>query len=52
MRQSWVNGDFWVTYAARKNFAFDTIVWKKLDHRLLVLAPLPRKVNGRRGLNC
>ncbi|KAB8269491.1 hypothetical protein BDV30DRAFT_242297 [Aspergillus minisclerotigenes] len=35
MRQSWVNGDFWVTYAARKNFAFDTIFWKKLDHRLL-----------------
>ncbi|BCR82773.1 phosphotransferase family protein [Aspergillus chevalieri] len=33
MRQSWVNGDFWVTYAARKNFAFDTIFWKNLDHR-------------------
>ncbi|OGM39468.1 hypothetical protein ABOM_011926 [Aspergillus bombycis] len=24
MKQSWVNGDFWVTNAARKNFAFDT----------------------------
>ena len=33
MRKSWVNGDFWVTYAARKNFAFDTIFWKNLDHR-------------------
>ncbi|KAE8326017.1 hypothetical protein BDV39DRAFT_193962 [Aspergillus sergii] len=31
-RQSWVNGDFWVTYAARKNYAFNTIFWKKLDH--------------------
>lgn len=33
MRQTWVGGDFWVTYAARKNFVFDTIFWKKLDHR-------------------
>ena len=31
MRQSWANGDFWITYAARKNFAFDSIFWKKLD---------------------
>lgn len=33
MRQTWVGGDFWVTYAARKNFVLDTIFWKKLDHR-------------------
>ena len=31
MRQSWENGDFWITYAASKNFAFDSIFWKKLD---------------------
>lgn len=33
MRRSWDNGDFWVTYAARKNFAFDMIFWKKIDQR-------------------
>ena len=24
---------FWVTYAARKSFAFDAVFWKKLDDR-------------------
>ncbi|PYI20065.1 phosphotransferase family protein [Aspergillus violaceofuscus CBS 115571] len=33
MRQSWENSDFWVTYAARKSFAFDMVFWKKLDPR-------------------
>lgn len=33
MQQSWENGDFWVTYAARKSFAFDAVFWKKLDGR-------------------
>ncbi|KKK17955.1 hypothetical protein AOCH_007160 [Aspergillus ochraceoroseus] len=33
MQQSWENGDFWVIYAARKNFAFDAIFWRKLDDR-------------------
>ncbi|KAJ5174103.1 uncharacterized protein N7500_002034 [Penicillium coprophilum] len=33
MQQSWESGDFWVTYAARKNFAFDAVFWKKLDGR-------------------
>lgn len=31
MRRSWANGDFWITYAVTKNFAFDSIFWKKLD---------------------
>ncbi|KAF3399877.1 hypothetical protein F1880_008446 [Penicillium rolfsii] len=33
MQQSWESGDFWVTYAARKNFAFDAVFWTKLDGR-------------------
>ncbi|RAL02646.1 phosphotransferase family protein [Aspergillus ibericus CBS 121593] len=33
MRESWRSGDFWVSYAARKNFAFDAIFWQKLDER-------------------
>lgn len=33
MRESWNSGDFWVSYAARKNFAFDAVFWQKLDRR-------------------
>ncbi|KAL4804423.1 hypothetical protein BDV18DRAFT_153304 [Aspergillus unguis] len=33
MWESWRSGDFWVSYAARKNFAFDSIYWQKLDSR-------------------
>ncbi|OQD78037.1 hypothetical protein PENANT_c095G05612 [Penicillium antarcticum] len=33
MRDSWRSGDFWIMYAARNNFAFDAIYWKKLDQR-------------------
>ncbi|EGX95148.1 Protein kinase-like domain [Cordyceps militaris CM01] len=33
MRESWDNGDFWVMYAARKNFAFDDIFWRRLYPR-------------------
>ncbi|KAK2776507.1 hypothetical protein FQN53_002678 [Emmonsiellopsis sp. PD_33] len=33
MRQSWDSGDFWVCYAARKNFAFDAVFWKEIDGR-------------------
>ncbi|OAR04361.1 hypothetical protein LLEC1_07882 [Akanthomyces lecanii] len=33
MRDSWASGDFWTVYAARKNFAFDGVYWKKLDSR-------------------
>ncbi|KAG8407868.1 hypothetical protein J3458_020179 [Metarhizium acridum] len=33
MRESWATGDFWTVYAARKNFAFDCVYWKKLDPR-------------------
>jgi hypothetical protein len=31
MRESWETGRFWVTYAARKSWAFDTIFWNYLD---------------------
>lgn len=33
MRDSWKSGDFWIMYAARNNFAFDAIYWKKIDRR-------------------
>lgn len=33
MKASWDSGDFWVIYAARKNFAFDAIFWRELDPR-------------------
>lgn len=33
MRESWETGRFWLDYAARKSWAFDTIYWKYLDER-------------------
>ncbi|KAL1868540.1 hypothetical protein VTK73DRAFT_3632 [Phialemonium thermophilum] len=33
MRRNWETGDFWLTYAARKTWAFDGIYWKFLDKR-------------------
>lgn len=33
MRDSWQSGNFWIMYAARHNFAFDAIYWKKIDER-------------------
>ncbi|TVY44659.1 hypothetical protein LOCC1_G007046 [Lachnellula occidentalis] len=33
MRESWETGRFWLNYAARKSWAFDTIYWKYLDQR-------------------
>ncbi|KAJ5780265.1 hypothetical protein N7457_005425 [Penicillium paradoxum] len=33
MRESWESGDFWVMYAARNSFAFDSIYWRKIDQR-------------------
>lgn len=33
MRESWETGRFWLTYAGRKSWAFDTIFWKFLDER-------------------
>ncbi|KAL3424742.1 phosphotransferase [Phlyctema vagabunda] len=33
MGESWKTGRFWLTYAARKSWAFDTIFWKYLDER-------------------
>lgn len=34
MRESWATGRFWLNYAARRSWAFDTIYWKYLDERL------------------
>ncbi|KAL3421775.1 phosphotransferase family protein [Phlyctema vagabunda] len=33
MQESWKTGRFWLNYAARKSWAFDTIYWKYLDER-------------------
>ncbi|KAH9223241.1 hypothetical protein DL95DRAFT_431848 [Leptodontidium sp. 2 PMI_412] len=33
MRESWETGRFWLTYAARKSWAFDTVFWNYLDER-------------------
>lgn len=33
MRESWATGRFWLNYATRKSWAFDTIFWKHLDER-------------------
>ncbi|KAI6758076.1 hypothetical protein HG531_003901 [Fusarium graminearum] len=33
MRESWSSGRFWLNYAARKSWAFDTIYWQFLDER-------------------
>jgi hypothetical protein len=41
MQQSWETGRFWLNYAARKSWAFDSIYWKYLDERFF----------GKRGSN-
>lgn len=33
MKESWTTGRFWLNYAARKSWAFDTIFWRYLDER-------------------
>ncbi|KAL3444511.1 hypothetical protein BJX65DRAFT_310894 [Aspergillus insuetus] len=33
MLDSWKSGDFWIAYAARNNFAFDSVYWQKIDQR-------------------
>lgn len=33
MRKSWDSGQFWLTYAARRTWAFDGIWWKFLDEK-------------------
>jgi hypothetical protein len=33
IQESWETGRFWVNYAARKSWAFDSIYWKYLDER-------------------
>jgi hypothetical protein len=33
MRKSWETGHFWVTYSARRTWAFDGIYWKFLDEK-------------------
>ncbi|OJJ69053.1 hypothetical protein ASPBRDRAFT_57598 [Aspergillus brasiliensis CBS 101740] len=48
MRESWQSGDFWVSYAARRNFAFDAIFWQKLDSRFFGPTESPEKSWERR----
>ncbi|KAG4432201.1 hypothetical protein IFR05_012324 [Cadophora sp. M221] len=33
MRESWETGRFWLNYAVKNSWAFDTIFWKYLDER-------------------
>jgi hypothetical protein len=33
MRESWDTGRFWVSYGARKSWAFDMAYWRFLDER-------------------
>ena len=33
MRKGWETGHFWVTYAARRTWAFDGIYWEFLDEK-------------------
>lgn len=33
MRESWETGRFWLNYAARKSWAFDSVFWTFLDER-------------------
>ncbi|CAG8961750.1 hypothetical protein HYFRA_00006293 [Hymenoscyphus fraxineus] len=33
MRESWETGRFWLDYAAKDSWAFDTVFWKYLDQR-------------------
>lgn len=44
MWESWRSRDFWVSYAARKNFAFDAIFWQKLDHHFFGPGGTPEDV--------
>ncbi|ORY58472.1 uncharacterized protein BCR38DRAFT_460817 [Pseudomassariella vexata] len=37
LRESWGTGRFWLNYAARRSWAFDTIYWKYLDQRFFDL---------------
>ncbi|KAL3422329.1 phosphotransferase [Phlyctema vagabunda] len=37
MRESWETGRFWLNYAARKSWAFDSIYWKYLDEKVFGL---------------
>jgi aminoglycoside phosphotransferase (APT) family kinase protein len=33
MRESWETGRFWLNYAAKNSWAFDTVFWKYLDEK-------------------
>ncbi|KAL5316963.1 hypothetical protein ACEPPN_016015 [Leptodophora sp. 'Broadleaf-Isolate-01'] len=37
MRESWETGRFWLNYAAKNSWAFDTIFWKYLDEKFFGL---------------
>lgn len=39
MRQSWETGRFWLNYAIRKGWAFDSIYWKFLDEKFFGARP-------------
>lgn len=41
MRVSWRSGDFWVSYAARKNFAFDAPYRQEIDLRVFGTSETP-----------
>ncbi|KAK4034488.1 phosphotransferase [Parachaetomium inaequale] len=42
MRESWETGRFWLSYGARKSWAFDMAYWKFLDERLHLLTDRER----------
>ncbi|KAH6693299.1 phosphotransferase [Leptodontidium sp. MPI-SDFR-AT-0119] len=42
MRESWETGRFWLTYAARRSWAFDALFWSFLDERLHLLSEAER----------
>jgi len=52
MADSWESGDFWISYAARQNFAFDLIYWHKIDARFFgrVECPIEDVWKGRLAL--
>ncbi|KAK0113348.1 hypothetical protein ONS95_013602 [Cadophora gregata] len=39
MRESWETGRFWLSYAARKSWAFDALYWKFLDEKFFGVRP-------------
>jgi hypothetical protein len=44
MRESWDSGDFWVSYAARRSWAFDVVYWARIDRRFFGQGTLEDRV--------